>query len=173
MTEEQKEERKKEAVKKEAKRFSFVGVIATAVDYTILNIASLVFQLPILVANVISTTTGSLLSYSLNKNIVFEDRRHSRKRTITYYVLVIIVSIYVIQSIVIYLVGHRFDAPTIAALKGLEQIGLPRISEAFVSTNLAKICASMVAAIWNYVMLRKFVFIPESHVIDRTAKQRA
>lgn len=172
MSEEQKEELKKEAVKKEAKKFSFVGIVATIIDYTILNIGTVIFRLPLVGVNVVSTTLASIVSYKLNKHVVFEGQRHSRKKTLALYVFVIGTGIYIIQNVILYLIGHKFDAPTTAALSALEQIGLPDFNERFVSTNLAKVCASSAAAVWNYIMLRKYVFLPESHVIERKHRMK-
>lgn len=164
-------EKKKEAVKREAKKFSLVGMAATLVDYIILNIGTVLLKFPLVGTNVVSTTIASLVGYKLNKHIVFEGGRHSRKKTILFYALVIGTGIYIIQNVILYLIGHRFEAPTQAALMGLERMGLPDFNERFVSTNISKVAASSVAGIWNYIMLRKFVFMPESHVIEQKMKK--
>lgn len=165
------QEKKKEAVKREAKKFSIVGILATLVDYIILNIGTVLFRFPLVGTNVVSTTIASLVGYKLNKHIVFEGGRHSRKKTILIYVLVIGTGIYIIQNAILYLIGHRFEAPTEGVLMALERMGLPDFNEQFVSTNVSKVCASSVAGIWNYIMLRKFVFMPESHVIEQKMKK--
>ena len=154
-------EPKKEAAKKETKRFGAVGFVATAVDYVIYNVITGVFHGPLLVGNVASTSIASVVSFLLNREVVFDGTRHDKKRyTITLYVLIIAFSIYVIQTVVLYLV-HQY-LPGIG--KALEQLiaslGIHGISDRVLQNNVAKVFASFFGAIWNFFMLRKFVFVP-------------
>lgn len=149
------------AVRKETKRFSLVGLIATAVDYTIYNVITGIFHGPLIVGNVASTSAASIVSFVLNREVVFDGTRHNKKRyTITLYVIIIAISIYVIQSIVLYFV-HRY-LPGLGASAGdfLSTINLHGISDRLLQNNLAKVIASFTGAIWNFFMLRKFVFVP-------------
>jgi putative flippase GtrA len=158
------------AVRKETKRFSLVGLIATTVDYTIYNVITGVFHGPLIIGNLASTSAASIVSFVLNREVVFDGTRHTKKRyTIMLYILIIAVSIYAIQSIVLYLV-HRY-VPGLGGSAGdlLAAINIHGISDRLLQNNLAKVIASFTGAIWNFFMLRKFVFVPltdnpEKHV---------
>ncbi len=151
-------EQKKESVKEEVKKFSFVGIVSTAIDYGLLNLGTIVFHLPLITANVISTSVATAASYRLNKEVVFEGRLHGRKETVILFLIINGVGIYIIQTIVLYLIGSHFDKPVELTLRAFENIGLMNTNEQIVSTNVAKACASLVAGVWNFVLLRKYVF---------------
>lgn len=155
-------QKKKDQLKREAKKFSFVGIIATTIDYTILNLLTFVGHFPLLAANIFSATGSSLVSYKLNKRLVFEGRRHGRKRTVLLYALILAAGIYVIQSTVLLLISTRLDPVAAPAARFISGIIGTDLSVRAVSVNLAKLCAGIVSAIWNYLMLRHFVFVPET-----------
>lgn len=153
---------KKQQLKKEAKNFSVVGVISTVMDYILLNFISLLFHVPPVPANIISTTTTSVVSYKLNKRVVFEGRRHSKKRTVLLYVLVIGTGIYIIQNTVIYLLAHRMDEVGLGFSQTINSFFGTNIPASIVTLNISKACGGCLAGLWNFLMLRHFVFIPET-----------
>lgn len=127
---------------KEVAKYGLAGAISTTVDYGVLNLLLIVFQIPLIPANLISTTFGGVVSYQLDKRIVFEGRKHSRRRAVTLFVLINASAIYGIQSLVLWLV-----AP---------QLGF--IGNELVQANIAKIIANIIGGIWAYLLLRRFVF---------------
>lgn len=157
---------KRKEVGKEAGKFSFVGIIATAVDFTLLNLCTIWLGLPIIVANMISATISSGVSFLLNRQLTFNGQRHGNARTIIRYVLIVGISIYVIQNAILYLIGHHLYGGIDAVLDRMEHFGVPHVSHVIVSNNIAKALAAWLASIWNFFMLRRFVFVPTEESED-------
>lgn len=146
--------------KKEFGRFAGSGLIATAVDYTLLNFFAVLLGLPVLVANSISAPFSSFVSYKLNKNVVFKDRIHGRRKTILLYVGILGFGILIIQNGLLHFFYDTFTKDIAGAIKpGLESVGLGKLSKDTIAINMAKIGASLIAALWNYFMVRRFVFV--------------
>lgn len=139
-----------------------VGLIATVVDYTLLNFFAVLLALPVLLANSISAPISSFVSYKLNKHVVFEDRMHGRRKTLILYAVILGTGILVIQNALIHLFAGTFsDAVADAVQPVFELVGLGGLSERTISINAAKMLASVFSAIWNYLMLRRFVFVTQ------------
>lgn len=141
--------KKKQQLEREVKNFSLTGIAATAIDYAIFNLFTLLLHVPAVPSNVVSTTASSVASYKMNAKLVFEGRRYSKKVTITLFILITAIGIYIIQNLVLYALDHLIQAVS------------PDMSRVL-RLNIAKIGASLVAGLWNYFMLRYYVFIPES-----------
>lgn len=145
---------------KDLGKFFLVGVVATAFDYLLLNFFAVILGLPLLVANSISAPFSSFVSYKLNKRVVFEDRMHGKRKTLVLYVAIVGVGILVIQNSLLHLFEDGLAltvAETIKPLLGFVRLG--GLSEQTIAINVAKIGASLIAALWNFFMLRRFVFI--------------
>lgn len=145
---------------KDLGKFFLVGVISTAFDYILLNIFAVLVGLPLLIANSISAPFSSYLSYKLNKKVVFEDRMHGRRKTLLLYVVIVATGILLIQNTLLHVFENsiaRSLAEAVMPLLGLVHLG--GISESTVAINIAKIGASLIAALWNFFMLRRFVFV--------------
>ena len=146
--------------KKEFGRFAFSGLIATAVDYTLLNFFAVLLGLPVLVANSISAPFSSFVSYKLNKNVVFRDRMHGRRKTALLYVAILGVGILVIQNSLLHIFYDTVTKDIAETIKpAFDAVGLARISTDTIAINAAKVGASLIAALWNYFMVRRFVFV--------------
>jgi putative flippase GtrA len=127
-------------------RFGLVGIVNTVVDFGILNILVGFLGIPVVVANIISTTTAMLTSFALNKRAVFQNEGNT-KRQIVLFFTVTLTSIWVVQTAVIAIVH-----PLLAALPGPLQL------------NIAKIAGISAGLVWNYMWYSKVVF--------RTAKDQ-
>jgi len=142
--------------KREFKRFTLVGFTATVIDYSILNLFTHVFGVPIVLANIISTSTSSLYSYVLNRKIVFKSTAHGERKTLTYYVTSLLVSIFVIQSIVITIFGHGITE------SWFEALGASGQTKEILAINTAKVIAGLASMGWNFYIQRRFVFTSNS-----------
>lgn len=135
--------------------FALSGIINTAVDFLILNICVFLLGLALIPANFISTSVALGLSYLLNQRWVFKGSTHSRK-TVVLFIGITLFGLFVLQNIVIYyLTGDR----TIAA-QGLHYIvsSLDPYNSVAIEANVAKVVATIVSAVWNYVMYKNYVF---------------
>jgi putative flippase GtrA len=148
---------------KEVGRFMLSGIYATSIDYVVLNIGAVVIGMPLIIANTISATFASIFSYRYNKRVVFEGRMHGRKTSLLLYALVIGSGIIIIQGTIIHLVDATFaDNFTDLIRPILDVIGLDRVPDRAISINVSKVFASIVAAFWNYFLLRRYVFVTKS-----------
>ena len=148
------------AQQKDLGKFFLVGVVSTAFDYLLLNIFAVLIGLPLLIANSISAPFSSFLSYKLNRHVVFEGRMYGRRKTLLLYVAIIAFGILIIQNSLLHIFENTLAHPLAESiLPLLDAIRLGHISESTVAINLAKIGASLLAALWNFFMLRKFVFV--------------
>ena len=129
-------------------RFAVVGVVNTAIDFVIFGVlASL--GVPVLVANFVSTSAGMTFSFLVNRSWTFRSTQSVRS-TLGPFVLVTAVGLWVIQPLVILLVGDLLDAlvPTMAT--DLRTVWLP------------KAVAIGVGLLWNFSWYRRAVFRPSA-----------
>lgn len=146
--------------RKEFGKFASVGLVATAVDYALLNAFAVLLGLPLLIANSLSAPFSSFVSYKLNKHVVFEDRQHGRRKTLFLYVAILATGILVIQNTLLYVLNATAASAAAEFVRPiLTDNGVAAPSTQTIAINLAKVGALAVAAIWNYVLLRRFVFI--------------
>jgi len=124
-------------------RFIIVGGANTVIDFVFYNLLSKVLGLALPVANMISSFTAMLFSFFMNKKWTFRSSGKNYLREVTLFFIFTIISIWVIQSGLIWLVENT-----------LTDIDWQN----FWAKNLLKVVASVPSLIWNYVMYNKFVF---------------
>lgn len=150
---------------KDLGKFFLVGVVSTTFDYLLLNLLAVAAGLPLLLANSIAAPFSSFLSYKLNKKVVFEDRMHGRRKTLLLYAAIIGFGILVIQNGLLFLLeGTVAQSIAHTVMPVLDIVNLGSLSESTVAINIAKIGASLIAALWNFFMLRRFVFVTKEDV---------
>ncbi|GAB2853016.1 GtrA family protein [Lentzea nigeriaca] len=123
-------------------RFGLVGVGNTLVDlvgYTVL----FALGTPLVIANLISTTMGMALSFTLNRSFTFRASGGGMVRQVLLFVLVTGIGLWAIQPLVIVLTRDLFA-------------GLPE-TLAIAAPKFVGIC---VALVWNYVLYSRLVFRP-------------
>ena len=117
-------------------RFGVVGVANTLVDA--LGFALLAaLGVPVFVANLISTSAGMLLSFTLNRNFTFRAKDGDVRRQAILFFAVTAFGLWVVQFGVITLVSHLLPGVTLLVPKG------------------AAICVGLV---WNYLLYHYVVF---------------
>lgn len=123
-------------------RFGTVGAANTAIDFGLLFILR-ALGLPVISANVISTTAAFCFSFFANKKYTFRSKGGNLKRQIVLFVIVTLFGLWVLQNAVMQLV-----------LLPLSGLGLS--SET--SLLIAKAIATLVSLVWNYIMYSRVVF---------------
>ncbi|MEV4316591.1 GtrA family protein [Actinocrispum sp. NPDC049592] len=121
-------------------RFGIVGVANTAVDlitYTVLRQAGL----NIILANLISTSAGMALSFTLNRNFTFRAKAGNAKTQAVLFFLVTATGLWLVQPLMISLFSGMFTG-----LTGTLAIAAPKL--AGLGFNL----------VWNYTLYSKVVF---------------
>lgn len=123
--------------------FAAIGVINTALDFGLLFILKAI-GLPAIGANTISTSVAFIFSFIMNRKYTFKSSGGNIKRELTLFILVTLFGLWVLQNIVIWL-----SAPVIANFGFNEPTAL----------ILAKLAATAVSLVWNYIMYDRVVFI--------------
>lgn len=130
-------------IKSKKIRFAAIGGINTLIDFGVLFTLK-TLGLPAISSNIISTTMAFTFSFFANKKYTFKTTDTNVKREMILFVIVTIFGLWVLQTIIIKFIT------TLLAPAGL-------------SDNLvlliAKLCASIVSLIWNYVLYSRVVFI--------------
>jgi putative flippase GtrA len=123
-------------------RYGVVGFVNTAIDFGLLFLLkSLGF--PVELANVCSTGTAFVFSFFANKKITFKTTDTSVVREMVLFVIVTLFGLWVLQTIVI-----NLTMPLAKQIVGDQNIAL----------LLAKLIATAVSLVWNYVLYSKLVF---------------
>lgn len=119
-----------------------VGGANTAIDFGLLFLLK-TFGLPTVPANIISTTAAFCFSFFANKQYTFKSSDTNIAREITLFIVVTLFGLWVLQTIVIQLV-----VPFITPMGWVQDINL----------LIAKVCATVVTLVWNYIMYSRVVF---------------
>jgi putative flippase GtrA len=138
--------------KREFKRFTLVGFTATVMDYGILNALAHLVGAPIVLSNIVSASVSSLYSYILNRKVVFNSIAHGERRSLTIYVISLLVSIFIIQSTIIAIFGRGLTEQWFEALGATGQV------KELLAINSAKVIAGITSMGWNFYIQRKYVF---------------
>lgn len=123
-------------------RFGIVGAANTAIDFGIL-FGLRALGLPVVTANIISTGTAFCFSFLANKKYTFRTTDTDIKREIIYFVAVTLFGLWVLQTIIIQLML------VIVATLALD---------ASMKLLAAKLVATTVSLVWNYVLYSRVVF---------------
>lgn len=139
--------------------FFLTGVVNTLVDLGLLNLLVFVAKLPLILANLVAVSGALIVSYIDNSYFVFENNELRNWRLIGMYLGVTIVGLYGIETAVLYSLSHFWLFPGHFAFWIVKKIGLGHLlSQHFVQTNTAKLVAALIAAIWNFIIYKRFVF---------------
>ena len=122
--------------------FAAIGAANTALDFGLLLILK-TLGLPAVAANTASTTVAFVFSFIMNRKYTFKPSGQNIKRELAMFIGVTLFGLWVLQNIVITLV-----TPFIKSLGFDENSALV----------LAKLLATVVSLVWNYIMYDKVVF---------------
>lgn len=124
-------------------RFALVGVLNTAIDFTVLFVL-VHLGLPVFGANLISTSAGMVFSFLVNRSFTFGfNGTKSVLLQVVQFVAITLVGLWLIQPLVMGLVG--------VALGGS---GL----DASMRLLLGKAAATCVSLVWNFTLYQLVVF---------------
>ena len=123
-------------------RFGIIGVLNTTTDFVLLNILAVLFGVPVVVANTISTGICMLMSFFLNKKWTFKSEGGNYVREVVLFFVFTIIGMWVIGNGII------------ALLVPVMPENWPEI----VRVSLPKLIATCVSLIWNYLTYKYFVF---------------
>lgn len=128
--------------KAEKIRFGIVGFANTALDFGIL-LALTSFGVPAAIANYPSSTAAVIFSFFANKKYTFKATGNNLKREIVLFLAFTLVAAWILQPLTIVSVEYLLSSFT-----------LPNM----VVVVIAKVIATVITLIWNYVTYSRFVF---------------
>jgi putative flippase GtrA len=129
-------------VKKSTKplRFILVGIANTAIDFIVL-LCLTAGGLPLVLSNILSTSVALTFSFFANRTFTFGSTGKKRSQAVRF-LLVTLVGLWVLQPIVLVL--------AVPVLEGM----LSREA----SIVVAKLIATVVSMVWNYLLYDSLVF---------------
>lgn len=122
--------------------FAAIGVANTALDFGLLLILK-TLGLPAVAANTVSTTVAFVFSFIMNRKYTFKPSGQNVKRELVLFIGVTLFGLWVLQNIVIWL---------------LTPVGLSFGWSDNTAVLVAKLVATGVSLVWNYIMYDKVVF---------------
>ncbi len=124
-------------------RFAFIGGINTALDFGILFLLT-ALGLDKLVANFFSTSVAFVFSFFANRTFTFKSTGSAKKQFLPF-LAVTLTGLWVLQPLVILAITQL--------LHSLDQA---------LALFIAKLIATIVSLIWNYILYSRFVFKKKS-----------
>lgn len=140
-------------------KFGAVGVINTLIDFVVLDILHLKFGMELILANVISTSVAMIFSFFANRHLVFKHHTEKVGRQMVMFWFVTAFGLYVLQSGIIWFLGHPAHGVLDASVRVVHSAGFRTLSAAFITTNVVKLIADLITLVWNYIGYREFVFV--------------
>lgn len=138
------------------RRFIIVGLVATVIDFGLLYVFKSM-GLATIIANIMSTFIAFVFSFFANKHYTFQSTGGDLRREIILFTIVTLTGLWVLQSMVI-----AFVEPSLLV-----------VFSAGVATFIAKLLATIVSTIWNYVLYSRVVFAHNHEGTDEKAAHRS
>lgn len=123
-------------------RFAVVGAANTIVDFGLFLVLGLA-GMPALGANYISTSSALGFSFFANKKYTFKSQGKNYTREIILFLAFTVFGLWVLQPIIIFLVTKSLEPTTVAE---------------WLQLTTAKIAATAITLVWNYLTYSRFVF---------------
>ncbi len=134
-------------------KFCLVGVINTTVD-ALIFVTLREFGMPIILANICSTSVALAGSLALNYRFVFKDSHLSAKKIILY-IVVTLLGLWALQPVVIYGLLEVNDTVNYVS-PFVKLFG----NESIFMNLLPKLGSVVVTLLWNYAWYNKVIFKP-------------
>ena len=139
--------------KKRFAKFLIVGVISTIVDFGFMNLFTLVFDIPLIIAQGLSFTIAVAESYLLNRFWIYPDSRNkSVYKQLLLFVLINLVGVGIRTLLIPWM-----DALFLKWLTGVEIGVLMHYKEIF-SQNMALALVVGIVLLWNFFANRYLTF---------------
>jgi putative flippase GtrA len=123
-------------------RFGMIGALNTSTDFVILNVLAILFGVPVVLANTISTGLCMVMSFLLNKKWTFRDAGQNYARQVGLFFGFTIVGMWVIGNGII----------------ALLEPAMPSDWAEIIRVSLPKLIATVASLIWNFVTYKYIAF---------------
>jgi putative flippase GtrA len=125
-------------------RFGAIGVLNTVIDFGILLILNRELGVPVVIANVISTSVAFMFSFSMNKKYTFKTSNTDVRREFILFLVVTLTGLWILQNLII-----------AVAIPALSPFGFTPSA----TLLIAKLLATVVSLVWNYFLYDRVVFV--------------
>ncbi len=129
-------------------RFGLVGGANTALDFGLLFLFKSL-GLPVITSNIISTSVAFCFSFFANKKYTFKTTDRNVKREVVLFIIVTLFGLWVLQTLVI---------------KAVTALMVPSGLAPDIILLVAKLVATVVSLVWNYVLYSLVVFPAASKI---------
>jgi putative flippase GtrA len=138
-------------------RFILAGLVNTAVNFAVLNLAFYGLRQNKLTSVALATVCAISVSFLINRTFVFVDKGNPGRKLVRF-VVISMAGVFMVQNGVYALAlllisGH--EAPVISAAHSITGRGF---SADFIDINCSNALASLAVMLWNYNGYRLFVF---------------
>lgn len=118
-------------------QYATVGIVATVVDFAILNLFVQIFHLNLYLSITAGFLSGWLIAFSLNRRWTFFSEKfiYSKKRQMVYCILLSVIAYFL--NLLIVFIGVQY---------------------LLINYNWAKLIATVIVFFWNYTMNRFWTF---------------
>lgn len=130
-------------------KFLVIGGFATAIDVIVFCIEYNIFNINYLVANTISFTIGLVISYYMTRNMVFNYKNHVFLRDFALFAITSVMGLFISNYILYLLIDRRLLEDCLAIIN---------FDKKSIISLTAKIIASFVVLIWNFITKNLIVF---------------
>ncbi len=140
--------------------FIVVGLGSTLVDFAVYNLLTgKPFRWSRIRANLVSTTVAMTFSFTINLLLVFPPDKFSLLNRAIKFALVTACSLYLIQSIVIYVATNVWKWPVAIAVAVAKKTPTSRNwREDVIGRNTVKLLATVFSLVWNFLWYKFYVF---------------
>jgi len=133
-------------------KFSFVGITGAIVDFGVLNLTSLVFNVPLLWAQAISFTAAVINNFLWNRFWTYPDSRSKKaQKQLAQFFLINVLGILIRTPLITWL-NHL-----ILGLLEQLKLNLP-IKDIVLSQNLALTVSIIIILFWNFFANRRWTY---------------
>lgn len=140
--------------------FCVVGLLNTLIDFAIYNVlARPPFRLSRIKSNLVSTTMAMGFSFTVNLVFVFSPLHTMLQSRVPKFFVVTLISLYGLQTAVIYLLSQVYTVPARLALKCARRFHFTQsVPDDLIVRNAVKLFATIASLIWNFVWYKYYVY---------------
>lgn len=143
----------------EAGRFGMVGVLNTLLDIILVNVLTQLIGLDLVLAGILSGTVAMINSFIFNQRFTFRVKKVGAAQTLSFFAITMF-GLYIIRPLVLQFFTKQWLSPGELVYSVTSALNLP-FSRSFDVNNFALGMAILVVLVYNFVMYRKFVFVPK------------
>lgn len=139
-------------------RYLAIGAFITGADMMLYSaLTGGTVRLPRIRANIISVSCGMILGFMLHLSLVFQPQEPLLLERLLKYVVVVGISVYGVQNLVIYTLAEHWHSPSRLAAFSVRALGIAQPDD-LIDRLTGKSLAAVAGVTWNFVFFKFFVY---------------